>query len=138
MTTEEMLAILIGGGVGYILVTWVLNRSSSKAHHVWKGEAAAGDAGRDDSDFRQTRQEEEATGRHDSEADYIQKSWHLILDVPADADRTTVVAAYRRKIRQYHPDRVATLGDELRELAEFKSKQINAAYDYAMSILPAD
>ncbi|MHC1769408.1 MAG: DnaJ family molecular chaperone [Verrucomicrobiia bacterium] len=31
-------------------------------------------------------------------------------------------------MRQYHPDNVASLGPELRELAERKAKQINEAF----------
>ncbi len=37
-------------------------------------------------------------------------------------------AAYLSRIAQYHPDKVAALGAELRELAERKSKEINEAY----------
>jgi DnaJ-domain-containing protein 1 len=32
-------------------------------------------------------------------------------------------------MRQYHPDRVATLGPELQAMAEEKAKQINCAYE---------
>lgn len=39
--------------------------------------------------------------------------------------------AYRDRIREYHPDKVAHLGLELRQLAERKAKEINAAYEYA-------
>jgi DnaJ like chaperone protein len=51
-----------------------------------------------------------------------------------NASQEQIVAAYKQKIRQYHPDKVAQMGAEIRELAEFKSKQINAAYDYAMKL----
>jgi hypothetical protein len=37
---------------------------------------------------------------------------------------------YIDMISLYHPDRVQHLGPELRELAEIKSKEINAAYDW--------
>jgi DnaJ-domain-containing protein 1 len=33
---------------------------------------------------------------------------------------------------QYHPDKVASLGRELRELAESKSKEISVAYQEAL------
>ena len=33
---------------------------------------------------------------------------------------------------EYHPDKVASLGKEIRELAERKSKEINAAYRDAL------
>lgn len=34
---------------------------------------------------------------------------------------------------QYHPDKVASLGPELRDLCERKTKEINTAYDQAMA-----
>jgi DnaJ like chaperone protein len=48
------------------------------------------------------------------------------------ATRDEIKAAYRREIAQYHPDKVAQLGSELRELANEKSKQINEAYSTLM------
>jgi DnaJ like chaperone protein len=40
---------------------------------------------------------------------------------------------YINLISLYHPDRVQHLGPELKELAEMKSKEINAAYDWFKS-----
>jgi DnaJ-domain-containing protein 1 len=37
---------------------------------------------------------------------------------------------YRQRMLEYHPDKVASLGAKLRELAEEETKQINAAYEY--------
>jgi hypothetical protein len=37
--------------------------------------------------------------------------------------------AYRNTVKQYHPDKVAHLGPELRDVAERKTKEIVAAYD---------
>ena len=37
--------------------------------------------------------------------------------------------AYRRLISQYHPDKMAGVAEELREQAEKKASEINAAYD---------
>ncbi|MCX7774697.1 MAG: J domain-containing protein [Spirochaetaceae bacterium] len=39
---------------------------------------------------------------------------------------------YYRLVAQYHPDKVAHLGKELKELAEEKTKRINEAYEYLM------
>lgn len=41
-----------------------------------------------------------------------------------------VQKAYRAKMAEYHPDRVAHLGIKLREVAEAECKRINAAYAY--------
>ena len=40
---------------------------------------------------------------------------------------------YINLISLYHPDRVQHLGPELKELAELKSKEINAAYAWLKS-----
>jgi preprotein translocase subunit Sec63 len=57
---------------------------------------------------------------------------YSVLRVNRGATRDEIKAAYRREIAQYHPDKVAQLGSELRELANEKSKQINEAYSTLM------
>ncbi len=37
--------------------------------------------------------------------------------------------AYRERMKEYHPDKVAGLGKDLRELAERKAKEINIAFE---------
>jgi preprotein translocase subunit Sec63 len=36
--------------------------------------------------------------------------------------------AYRELVQSYHPDKVAHLGPDLRQVAETKTKEINSAY----------
>ena len=62
------------------------------------------------------------------------EEWFRVLEVPQTASKEEIVAAYKQKISEYHPDKVAQMGKELRALAESKSKQINAAYDAAMKL----
>jgi DnaJ like chaperone protein len=59
--------------------------------------------------------------------------WPAVLGVPADASYDDIRAAYRRLMSEYHPDKVAGLGVELRELASRKATEINAAYDAALA-----
>ncbi len=59
-------------------------------------------------------------------------SWDQVLGVSLAASRDEITAAYKQQISQYHPDKVANMGEEIRELAERRSKQINAAYDAAL------
>jgi hypothetical protein len=54
---------------------------------------------------------------------------HEVLGVPADATPDAIRDAYRDLARQYHPDRVANLGPELREVAEARMREINAAFE---------
>jgi hypothetical protein len=57
--------------------------------------------------------------------------WFEVLEVHPESDMTTIKNAFRRLIRQYHPDKVADLGVELQQLAHRKTQEINAAYDRA-------
>jgi DnaJ-domain-containing protein 1 len=62
------------------------------------------------------------------------QAWHEVLGVPETADLAQIEYAYRVKISQYHPDKVAQLGEDIRRLAEEKSKEINAAYETAVRL----
>lgn len=53
--------------------------------------------------------------------------WYEILEVSPNATVDEVKVAHRDKIKQYHPDRVSSLGDKLRLVAEQESRKINAA-----------
>ncbi len=55
--------------------------------------------------------------------------WWETLGVKADSPEDVVRKAYIDLLKQYHPDKVASLGPELKELAERKTQEINAAYD---------
>lgn len=63
--------------------------------------------------------------------EYIREYWYLILGVLSTATQAEIIAGYKSSIGKYHPDKVATLGDDLKALADKKSKQINNAYQYA-------
>jgi DnaJ-domain-containing protein 1 len=52
-----------------------------------------------------------------------------VLEVPENATEDEVQSAYRKKVAQYHPDRVAHLPSEFQELAHQKLLELNAARD---------
>ena len=54
---------------------------------------------------------------------------YVVLDIPESASMDDIEQAYRRKISDYHPDKVANAAPELKELAEQRAREINAAYD---------
>ncbi len=56
------------------------------------------------------------------------EEYYKILGVSPTATPDEVRAAYRKKIREYHPDKVAGLGEKLKQMADEESKQINKAY----------
>ena len=51
------------------------------------------------------------------------------LGLTAEASDAEIDQAYRRLMSQYHPDKVAGAAHELREAADRKAREINAAYD---------
>lgn len=53
---------------------------------------------------------------------------YSILGISQTATPEEIKRAYRKKITEYHPDKVASLGPELRSLAEEMTKKINSAF----------
>ncbi|MDG2526053.1 DnaJ domain-containing protein [Stenotrophomonas sp. HITSZ_GD] len=51
------------------------------------------------------------------------------LGLTADATAAEIDLAYRRLMSQHHPDKLAGAAPELRQQAERRARQINAAYD---------
>jgi hypothetical protein len=60
--------------------------------------------------------------------------WWEVLETSERATLEEVKAAYRAKVRKYHPDRVNDLATEFQDLADRKMKEINQAYELACRI----
>jgi hypothetical protein len=58
--------------------------------------------------------------------------WHEILQVGPSASEGEIRDAYKRMISLYHPDKVESLGPDLKTLAVQKSQEITAAYREGM------
>ena len=58
---------------------------------------------------------------------------YKVLDVSPQSTREELIEAYRQKVRLYHPDLMAGLAPELRQLAEERMKAINAAYRHVLA-----
>lgn len=58
---------------------------------------------------------------------------HEILGVSPHATLDEIKHAYRQLAAQYHPDKVSHLGDEFRQLAEMRFKEIQEAYQELVS-----
>lgn len=71
----------------------------------------------------QTRSSDQKTAAFDSTDPYT------VLGIDRQAAPEEIHQAYKKLAAQYHPDKLAHLGDEFRALAEKKFKQIQQAYD---------
>jgi hypothetical protein len=65
-------------------------------------------------------------------------NWYRILGVRENAKLDEIKLAYKRAIAQHHPDKVAQMGEEIRAVAEAKTKQINAAYEIGARLFRKD
>jgi DnaJ like chaperone protein len=101
LTSVDVFVIVVGLVFGYLLVAHVLER---------KGSADA------------------SQRLHRPAADVPPPHWENVLGVSRYASPEQVQQAWREQMAKYHPDKVAALGDELKALADRKSKEINAAY----------
>lgn len=111
MSRADMVVIIACAVSGYLLV---------KAWMKWRGDSSS-----DSSPY--------SPNRRDSEAVTL-SNWYRILGVREDAKKDEIVAAWKRRISEYHPDKVARMGEEIREVAARKSQQINAAYEMGMRL----
>jgi DnaJ-class molecular chaperone len=57
------------------------------------------------------------------------KGPYEILGVNPGATLDEITQAYHREAQKNHPDKVATMAPEFRELAERRMKELNAAYN---------
>lgn len=68
-------------------------------------------------------------GKNSSGQDRYQRlDPYTILGVDRSATQDDIKKAYRSLVTKYHPDKVAHLGDEFREIAEKRFKEIQQAY----------
>ncbi len=76
-----------------------------------------------------SRQEASGTGSAKN-GPFASKDPYEILGVKPGASIEEIQAAYRAAAQQYHPDKVAHLGDEFQELAQKKFVEIQEAYNF--------
>lgn len=80
--------------------------------------------------YRYGHQYQRGTAGGGLSAAQTEQHYYAVLGVTSEAEFSEIKKAYRKLSMQYHPDKVAHLGDEFKGVAEEKMKEINAAYDY--------
>ena len=69
------------------------------------------------------------TGRHSGpDQDSTPRSPHDVFGLSLSASQEEIDAKYRELVQQYHPDKVAHLGEDLQRLAHEKMLEITEAY----------
>lgn len=139
MSSNEILVIVGGLFFGYLIATFLMNPKHSKSSgqsensHSSQNKSEKTNSSKKENDSSESSQHSNHK-QSSAKDEYVPASWFHILEVSESASISEISAQYKRKIREYHPDKVASLGKDLRELAEFKSKEINAAYDFAKKL----
>jgi len=59
-----------------------------------------------------------------------EKFYGNILGLKGKVKKTDIHKAYRRKMKEYHPDKISSMAKELQQLALNRTKEINEAYEY--------
>lgn len=122
MTAVDIVVIVAGLFFGYRLVSNYLTPNTSREQT------------RQDSDSPRNDPPRQQWERNWEPAAPSAPAWFDVLGVAETADLAQIEYAYRVKISQYHPDKVAQMGEDIRQLAEAKSKEINAAYETAVRL----
>jgi uncharacterized membrane protein YkvA (DUF1232 family) len=77
---------------------------------------------------RQSFEQNQGFSDKNTTSQYSPDDPYTILNVPRGASAEEIKKAYRELANKYHPDKVVHLGDEFRELAEKRFKEIEEAY----------
>jgi len=123
VSTVEVAVTIIGALLGYWAVSSLTSKTPTQAPRPNSDGnfESAGGAG--------TEPPEGAT----LNSGYPASNCFAKLGILESASVEEIKTAYRVLVAQYHPDKVASLGPELRELAERKTVEINTAYTQALA-----
>lgn len=54
---------------------------------------------------------------------------YVVLGITHEAEPRDIKRAYRKLMSQHHPDKLGNVPDELKQRAESRAREINAAYE---------
>ena len=128
MSGLELLVVGVAALAGYWLVSFLLKERKPPAA---KAPASEGMGAGTKSEAGQ--ESEEAPGDWKSDRQPKPLRWEEVLGVSSASNVEEIRGAYQRLLSQYHPDKVASLGPDLRDLANRKSQEITQAYRSAMA-----
>lgn len=119
MSATQIIVIVLGLVTGYAVISALMKKIEVRP----KSRSAESSQGYGDGEARKN----ERAKRHPEVF-----PWYVVLDIDQRSSAGEIKRAYKLLMSQYHPDKVARMGVELRQLAELKTQQINEAYRDAM------
>lgn len=121
---------------GFGIVRWVISAAEDKFTGSPKSPGTQSNQSKynhaEESSSRQ--QSKESAWQESQRSNSTARAWHEVLGIVPAASIDEIRSAYKLKMSQYHPDKVASLGEEFTDIAVNKSKEINLAYKQAMAI----
>jgi len=128
MEISYIIELFIIGGVGYTIIEYFFKKKNGNSRR----EKSSKSQSQTDNEKQKTDSEKERNYNSSSTSSPIKNDVYYgrILGLSGKITREDIKKYYRRKVGEYHPDKVASLGKKLREVAEEEMKQINEAYDY--------
>ena len=108
----------------FVLLWWLFRRFGLKP--------PVGEERSRGSDHTRGRQEQTGSAQQSEGGPGESGDPYVVLNLPRDAGPEEIKRAYRRLAAQYHPDKVAHLGEEFKALAAKRFRQIQAAYQQLM------
>lgn len=137
MSSIEIIVIIFGLLIGYWIVSKSISGGSKKNQSFTSGDERTNNSSGSYSSQEKQSTESESTNESGSTSKENHSkdsalAWNEVLNVSSQASTAELKKAYKVLMSQYHPDKVAALGEELRDLAERKSKEITVAYREAM------
>jgi hypothetical protein len=72
----------------------------------------------------------QANNKNESDEDFVNtvEECFALLEISSESTPFQIKAVYRKKLAEYHPDKVEKLGSRLKELADKETKKLNSAY----------
>lgn len=129
LTRADIIVVVVCLFIGYFGVSWLVSRFSRQHVHRAAGAQPGGAPGPKGNSGK--RDGASNYGANGTENVSEPKAWYEVLGVLPYASLDEVKRAYRQRMSEYHPDKTSGLGEDLRALAEAKTKEINAAYEAA-------
>jgi DnaJ-domain-containing protein 1 len=130
MNSWETIAVISGFIVGFFAVREIIWRSERNRPSSTDNSQATG--------ARNRQHDQRQDGGSSSTADTGQWSYDAdintvddcfaIFGLKSGSSPEDIKLAYRRKMKEYHPDKVANLGEKLKAVADLETKKLNKAF----------